>query len=157
MSLFFVLGDNTKFIECDMMGHANVLPCPTGLVWSEQQLACVYPFNTGAGGSGTGTGTSTGTGGTGTGTSTGTGGTGTGTGTGTGLPTNFKNPCTAENIAAKKLFFAHPDNTKFFQCDLWGDVFVVSCPAGLIWNQYSETCASAYIQVSSGGAVATGK
>ena len=133
----YIAGDNTKFIECDMLGHPNVLPCASGLVWSENQLACVYPFNVQISTGGTGTG------------STGTGTTGTGTGLG-----NLKNPCSQENIAAMKLFFPHPDTSKFIQCDLWGDVFVNSCPTGLVWNQYSETCASAYIQVSSGGAVA---
>ncbi|KAL4225899.1 hypothetical protein ACF0H5_013887 [Mactra antiquata] len=145
---FAVSGDDTKFIECDMLGHANILPCPDGLVWDESRLSCVYSFTVGGGSTGTGTGTTTGTGtGTGTGTSTGTGtGTTTGTGTGTGTG-DLKNPCTRENIAANKLFFPHPDPTKFIQCDLWGDVYVVSCPAGLVWNQYSETCASAFITV----------
>jgi len=75
-------GDNTKFIECDLLGHPNVLPCPSGLVWDESRLSCVYDFSVNGGTTGTGTG-STGTGSTGTGTgSTGTGSTGTGTGTG---------------------------------------------------------------------------
>ncbi|XP_045165186.1 period circadian protein-like [Mercenaria mercenaria] len=138
---FAVKGDDTKFIECDMLGHANVLPCSSGLVWNEGRLSCVYKF-VGSGGSGTGTGGIS-TGGTGTGTVT-----GTGTGTGSG---NLDNPCTPETIAANKLFFPHPDSTKFIQCDLWGDVFVVSCPAGLVWNQYSETCASAFVNVSGNG------
>nr|AYK39577.1 peritrophin [Ruditapes philippinarum] len=138
---FAVKGDETKFIECDMLGHPNVLPCSSGLVWNESRLSCVYKFQgSGSGSTGTGTGTGTVTGGTGgtTGTGTGTGGTGTG---------NLANPCTQETIAANKLFFPHPDSTKFIQCDFWGDVFVVSCPAGFIWNQYSETCASAFVNV----------
>ena len=58
--------------------------------------------------------------------------------------------CTPANISAMKLFFAHPDPNKFIQCDLWGDVYVLNCPAGLVWNQFSETCASAYVTVNGG-------
>ncbi|XP_076436779.1 uncharacterized protein LOC143276211 [Babylonia areolata] len=39
--------------------------------------------------------------------------------------------------------FYHPypgDNTKFIQCDQFGDAFVMSCPAGRIWNQHFLTC-----------------
>ncbi|KAK3587560.1 hypothetical protein CHS0354_004849 [Potamilus streckersoni] len=125
---FAVTGDETRFIECDLLGHANVLMCPSGLVWNESRLSCVYKFATS--------------------------GTGTGTGNITIKPSSstingLKNPCTRETIAALKLFFPHPDATKFIQCDLWGDVYVVSCPAGLVWNQYSETCASAFVNVGS--------
>lgn len=60
LDYFFISGDDTKFIECDMLGHANVLPCPDGLVWDESRLSCVYKFT--VPGSGTGTGTGTGTG-----------------------------------------------------------------------------------------------
>jgi hypothetical protein len=59
-------GDETKFIECDMLGHPNVLPCSSGLVWNESRLSCVYKFQgSGSGSTGTGTGTGTVTGGTG--------------------------------------------------------------------------------------------
>jgi len=56
---FYISDDANKFIECDMLGHANVLPCSTGLVWNESRLSCVYTFD--GTGSSTGTGTGTGT------------------------------------------------------------------------------------------------
>ncbi|KAL8562359.1 hypothetical protein ACOMHN_066073 [Nucella lapillus] len=40
--------------------------------------------------------------------------------------------------------FYHPypgDNTKFIQCDQFGDAFVMSCPPGRVWNQHFLTCA----------------
>ncbi|WAR26735.1 hypothetical protein MAR_012439, partial [Mya arenaria] len=135
--------DNTKFIECDMLGHPNVLPCPSGLVWDEGRLSCVYNFNVNVGTGNTGTGgiiVTPATGGTVTG--------GTGPGTGAG---SLANNCSPENIANNKLFWPHPDPTKFIQCDLWGDLYVNSCPAGLVWNQYSETCASAYVNYAGNG------
>ena len=44
----------------------------------------------------------------------------------------------------QNLLFPHPDKTKFIQCDLAGDPFVMSCPAGLIWNDKSKTCDTRY-------------
>lgn len=38
-----------------MLGHANVLPCSSGLVWNESRLSCVYKFQ-GTGGPGSGVG-----------------------------------------------------------------------------------------------------
>ncbi|KAH3881696.1 uncharacterized protein LOC127881248 isoform X2 [Dreissena polymorpha] len=134
---FAVAGNPRQFIECDMLGNPAVLPCPGGLVWDQGRLSCVYNFNVG------GTGVTVGTGGSG----------GTGSVTvapGSGTSGTLSNPCTAATIAANKLFFPHPDPSKFIQCDLWGDLFVNNCPAGLIWNQYSETCASAFVIVNGG-------
>ena len=106
------LGDITKFIQCDHLGHASILPCVSGLLWSQAQLACIYPINVK-------------------------------TGTRPGIG-DMVNPCSRENILNNKLFFSHPDNSMFIQCDLWGDAYVVSCPVGRIWNQYLETCTAAH-------------
>ncbi|KAH3881702.1 uncharacterized protein LOC127881248 isoform X3 [Dreissena polymorpha] len=122
---FAVPGHPNEFIECDMLGHPNRLHCPATLEWDQNRLTCVYNFNIGAA---------------------------------TVAPGGVKpsgidgitNPCTAATISALKLFFPHPDPAKFIQCDLWGDLFVNNCPAGLIWNQYSETCASAFVIVNGG-------
>lgn len=83
----FVITDNdTAFIECDLLGNANVIACPNDLVWDQSRLSCVYRFSVAGSGTGTSTGTGSGTStGTGSGTSTGTGsGTDSGTGSGTG-------------------------------------------------------------------------
>lgn len=39
--------DKTKFIECDLNGNANVLVCPSHLVWDQNRLSCVYNFQLG--------------------------------------------------------------------------------------------------------------
>ena len=127
-------GDNNKFIECDLLGNAIVLTCPAGLDWSESQVTCVFPL-----GLSVGTGTGTGMSGTGTGTS----GTGTGTGTTTGTGTST-NPCSPQAIATGVLFYEHPNKNQFYQCDLWGDVFVGTCPTRLRWNNNLKTCAGRF-------------
>jgi hypothetical protein len=62
------------------------------------------------------------------------------------FPQQFTNPCTPQQLAGNHYYFAHPDPTKFIQCDNAGQAFVVSCPSGLVWNQYYETCGSPYQQ-----------
>jgi len=54
------------------------------------------------------------------------------------------NPCTQQQIAANNLYFAHPDPTKFIQCDLLGNAYEMVCPTNLIWNQYYEVCTSSF-------------
>ena len=55
------------------------------------------------------------------------------------------NPCPGVITSVNQnLLFPHPDKTKFIQCDLAGDPFVMSCPAGLIWNDRSKTCDTPY-------------
>ena len=44
---FIVATDKTKFIECDLNGNANVLTCPSQLVWDQTRLSCVYNFQLG--------------------------------------------------------------------------------------------------------------
>ncbi|WAR26734.1 PE1-like protein [Mya arenaria] len=132
---FAVPDDSTAFIECDLLGHPNVLHCPNGLIWDQSRLSCRYNFGA-SGGTGTVPGTVS-------------GGGGSTVAPGTG---SLANNCSPENIAANKLFWPHPDPTKYIQCDLWGDLFVNSCPSGLVWNQYYETCASAYVNYAGTGA-----
>ncbi|XP_069142451.1 uncharacterized protein [Argopecten irradians] len=133
---FSVANDITKFIECDMLGHPTILDCPDGLVWQESRLSCVFQIgtvlpangNTGAGSAGSGN-------------------TGTGSGSTDGGNT-MKNPCTVESLSAGQLFFSYaPDSSKFLQCDLWGDVYVNTCPTGLKWNDSAKTCASGFINL----------
>lgn len=44
---FSVATDSHQFIECDLNGNANVLTCPSQLLWDENRLSCVYQFQTG--------------------------------------------------------------------------------------------------------------
>nr|KAG5711271.1 hypothetical protein BaRGS_005968 [Batillaria attramentaria] len=116
-------GDNSRFYECDLQGHANVMNCPTGLVWDLSVLSCVYPMDASSRPA-------------------------------TNAPTLSPsssgvvggNPCTSQAVAQGRLFFPHPDRTKFIQCDLWGDFFVNDCPNKLVWNAYLETCYSPFLQ-----------
>ncbi|KAK7486065.1 hypothetical protein BaRGS_00022674 [Batillaria attramentaria] len=105
-------GDNSRFYECTGVGQAQLLQCPTGLVWDASRVACVYAASTGA--------------------------------------IQFTNPCTPQQLSGNHHYFAHPDPTRFIQCDNAGQAFVVSCPSGLVWNQYSETCASAFANAING-------
>ncbi|XP_033744939.1 uncharacterized protein LOC117330621 [Pecten maximus] len=142
---FSVANDITKFIECDLLGHPTILACPDSLVWQESRLSCVFQIGTvlpANGNTGTGSGN----------TGSGSGNTGTGTGTGTGSTDAMKNPCTAESLSAGQLFFSYaPDSNKFLQCDLWGDVYVNTCPTGLKWNDSAKTCASGFINMVPSG------
>ncbi|XP_012935252.1 peritrophin-1-like [Aplysia californica] len=112
---FAIATDKNKFIECDLAGNPNVLACPTGLFWEQGLLSCVYPLN--AGGAAPLNPVST-------------------------LTGSVTNPCNAQAINSGHFFFPHPNPAKFIQCDLWGQVFEVDCPAGLLWNAYQETCYS---------------
>ncbi|KAL4226977.1 hypothetical protein ACF0H5_014953 [Mactra antiquata] len=121
--LFFSIPSyRASFIQCDANGYASVLTCPNNTVWDQNIQSCVLVIKNGiiAGGVNL-------------------------LGTGVGSLTGFlatSNPCTPIARQYNQLYFSHPDPTKFIQCDLHGNAFVQNCPAGLVWNQYSKTCAS---------------
>ncbi|KAL4225979.1 Scrasp1p [Mactra antiquata] len=158
-NIFFAYaGDKTKFIECDRNGQPAILSCPSRLIYDAGRQSCVLPAGSTVNGgtsTGTNTGTSTGTNtgtstGTNTGTSTGTNtGSNTGTNTGTGT-TLTENPCANAVPTSGNLFFPHPDPTKFIQCDLAGNAYVMQCPAGLVWSQNTSNCQSAFNMMTSG-------
>lgn len=55
-----------------------------------------------------------------------------------GLPVN---PCTVENLRNNHFFFACPTNEReYLQCDMWGGVFVQSCPLHEVWRESALTC-----------------
>lgn len=120
--------DKYRFIECDLLGNANILSCPSGLVWEQSRLSCVYDIGTDnvvpnpAG---------------------------TGTGTGTGGAVNLETVCASPGstvTTTDDLFHPYPgDKTKFIQCDLWGQANVVDCPTNLYWNNSAKTCAAPYV------------
>ncbi|XP_052057750.1 uncharacterized protein LOC127698375 [Mytilus californianus] len=118
---FSVATDSHQFIECDLNGNANVLTCPSQLLWDENRLSCVYQFQSGVlvttpnpnGGLG-----------------------------------GVANPCRGSSTSRQ--FFSHPDATKFIQCDIAGNAFVLTCPSGLVWNQFSTTCVSPFTMVAGG-------
>ncbi|CAC5393677.1 unnamed protein product [Mytilus coruscus] len=58
------------------------------------------------------------------------------------------NPCRGSSTSRQ--FFSHPDATKFIQCDIAGNAFVLTCPSGLVWNQFSTTCVSPFTMVAGG-------
>ncbi|KAK3731582.1 hypothetical protein RRG08_007661 [Elysia crispata] len=49
LNQFFPHPDVTKFIQCDLLGNANVMFCPAGLQWDQSKLTCEYPYNVGVG------------------------------------------------------------------------------------------------------------
>lgn len=119
-------GDVTKFYECDSQGNPTVAVCPAFLQWDQTILSCVYPSNVSV------------------------------TITGSGQAPNqlpagqASNPCTAKAIADGHLFFGHPDNTKYIQCDQSGKAYINSCPSGLVWNAFLQTCYSPLASIPSG-------
>ncbi|GAB1597816.1 uncharacterized protein LOC115213595 isoform X1 [Argonauta hians] len=50
------------------------------------------------------------------------------------------NPCTEENIDAGKLYFSHPNPSKFIQCTEFGTFYVMPCAPGTVWSQTYYTC-----------------
>ncbi|XP_041378127.1 uncharacterized protein LOC121390392 [Gigantopelta aegis] len=108
--------DKSKFIECNANGVANVLSCPSGLLWDQTKVSCVYPAKS------------------------------SGPVATIHPPHTGVNYCTRANINAGKMYFPHPDIHKFIQCDIAGNAYVNSCPSGLVWNVALETCYSPFNQ-----------
>nr|XP_022302869.1 uncharacterized protein LOC111110597 [Crassostrea virginica] len=51
------------------------------------------------------------------------------------------NPCTAEAVAAKKVFFAYPNDPHHFMiCEGVMQVNIMTCPSPLVWDQGRESC-----------------
>ncbi|XP_052677094.1 uncharacterized protein LOC128158344 [Crassostrea angulata] len=119
---FAVTGEKNKFIECDLNGNANVLTCPSLLAWDESRLSCVYSFQAGQP---TPTPNTASLG-------------------GSGVTTN---PCKNSVVTTGNTqFHSHPDPAKFIQCDIAGNAYVLACPSGLVWNEFSTTCVSPFTQ-----------
>ncbi|GFO43935.1 collagen alpha-1(xiv) chain [Plakobranchus ocellatus] len=57
------------------------------------------------------------------------------------LPGGLSNPCTPIALQNGVLFHPVPnDRTKFIQCDLWGQAFLMDCPNGFVWNATYKVC-----------------
>nr|KAG5705795.1 hypothetical protein BaRGS_027454 [Batillaria attramentaria] len=53
----------------------------------------------------------------------------------------FDNPCTEESLANGIMRHPYPyDSTKFLQCDMRGNVYVTSCPKGVVFNTETLEC-----------------
>lgn len=72
---------------------------------------------------------------------------------GTGVTSN---PCTAQAANSGNLFFPHPDPTRFIQCDLVGDAYVMQCPAALVWSQSTSNCQSPFGMTGNSGTALIG-
>lgn len=63
---------------------------------------------------------------------------------GSGVTTN---PCKNSVVTTGNTqFHSHPDPAKFIQCDIAGNAYVLACPSGLVWNEFSTTCVSPFTQ-----------
>lgn len=145
------------FIQCDLWGEAFEMTCPSNTVWDQIVLTCVSSYSLGPmpkskpssiiqkssapatlkltsakhdsvtsnGIESTKLQTSTAT---------------TSASTTTTESKALENPCTAEAIAANKMFQPHPDPKKFIQCDQSGNFFVKNCPPGTVWIPSQNTC-----------------
>ncbi|CAC5407848.1 unnamed protein product [Mytilus coruscus] len=116
--------DPNKFIQCEQSGNALVESCNISLVWNQQRLACVYNLQPGVVQSTTATPVTSGT---------------------TSSNSPQKNPCPLNGVSADQLFHPHPNPHKFYQCDVWGDVYENDCPTDLIWNDAVKTCSAPFV------------
>lgn len=106
-------GDNTRYYRCTGINQVAVVVCPANLVWDQSRVSCVLGF----GGATTNRPI-------------------------TAAPAVIQNPCTKQQLASQHYYFSHPDPTKFIQCDLTGQFFVLNCPKGLSWSQFYQVCSS---------------
>ncbi|XP_025113618.1 uncharacterized protein LOC112575805 isoform X2 [Pomacea canaliculata] len=156
--------DSSEYLQCDPWGNPHVQSCPSSAVWQQDQLSCVFPQESGlcvgssqyvpdpadphsyylcyshqayhltcypptyiwnqmSNSCQTFTTTTT------TATTT------------TRINGVDRTLCTPENIAADRLYFPYAeDETKYIQCDLWGDAFLKSCQPGFRFLPESSTC-----------------
>jgi len=54
-----------------------------------------------------------------------------------------KNPCSAVNVAAGRLYFPHSDPTKYVHCMDTLECIVTSCPVNHVWDYDDEICVPA--------------
>ncbi|XP_048740431.1 uncharacterized protein LOC125654511 [Ostrea edulis] len=111
--------DNTKFIVCEGVGHANIMSCPSPLVWDESRKSCVYTLVT-AGQTPPHTAT-------------------------TVAPDYLALTCQKITVPIDGVYFSHPIPSKFIQCGPGGTAYVLSCPQGTVWNEFDKRCVSPFI------------
>lgn len=52
------------------------------------------------------------------------------------------NPCSTSKTNTQ-VFFPHPnDNTKFIQCNAIGEMYIIQCPHGKLYNKATVSCVS---------------
>lgn len=52
------------------------------------------------------------------------------------------NPCSTSKTNTQ-VFFPHPnDNTKFIQCNAVGEMYIIQCPHGKLYNKATVSCVS---------------
>jgi len=108
---FPLAGDASKFIQCGAYGRMFIVQCPGGEVYDQATSACVKPTQI------------------------------------TAQPIHnlgtfgLSNPCTAQSLAAGRIFFGlASDNTKFLQCLANGQAQILTCPAQMTWDQARMSC-----------------
>ncbi|XP_064616969.1 uncharacterized protein LOC135480968 [Liolophura sinensis] len=53
----------------------------------------------------------------------------------------FPNPCTREHLLDRQLKFPHPHHLdRYLMCDFAGNVYIVQCPEGQVYNHVTQTC-----------------
>ncbi|XP_070177038.1 uncharacterized protein [Littorina saxatilis] len=103
--------DTTKFLLCDLQGQVYVVPCPEGKTFNKETLVCGFTSPPHN------------------------------TSDFSPLPGALGNPCTPQAIANGWFYFTYnPDQTKFIQCDEWGNAWVMPCAPTTIWSQGHYTC-----------------
>uniref|UniRef100_A0A8W8LMY2 Chitin-binding type-2 domain-containing protein n=1 Tax=Magallana gigas TaxID=29159 RepID=A0A8W8LMY2_MAGGI len=112
--------DNTKFIQCNAVGEMYIIQCPHGKLYNKATVSCVsqnyIPGGQGSGQIG-------------------------------GSVSLTSNPCKNSVVTTGNTqFHSHPDPAKFIQCDIAGNAYVLACPSGLVWNEFSTTCVSPFTQ-----------
>ncbi|KAK7095218.1 uncharacterized protein [Littorina saxatilis] len=130
--------DDTKFIQCDEWGQSWVMPCAPGTVWSQDAYTCIHK-GADSGSSSTSASTPAST-----------------SApapppaspsphslsTTASLPGSYgTNPCTPQALDNEQFYFPYnSDETKFIQCDEWGNAWVMPCEPGTFWSQDHYDC-----------------
>ena len=51
------------------------------------------------------------------------------------------NPCTPESLYSLKYYYPHPhDDSRYIECDPWGQMHVKACPENSKWNSWISSC-----------------
>ncbi|KAK7094795.1 uncharacterized protein [Littorina saxatilis] len=106
--------DSTKFLLCDLAGKMYVASCPGDDIFNKDTSKCGFTSPGSPAREENGN---------------------------YSLANDNGNPCSPEAIAKGQFYFTYsPDETKFIQCNEWGESWVKPCASGTVWSQDAYTC-----------------
>ncbi|XP_061186425.1 uncharacterized protein LOC133194494 [Saccostrea echinata] len=109
--------DNTKFMVCEGVDQVNIMVCPSPLIWDNTRQSCVYAAIIGQTPPPAAT---------------------------TVAPDSSLSTCQHMTVPPGGVYFSHPNPSKFIQCAPGGTAYVLTCPEGTVWNEFSKLCVSPF-------------